>query len=139
MTEADNLKFSKNLRAKGAYERYDNYDAIEVSTYKEIPSDYKVIMGVPITFLDKYSPEQFEILGWTRGAIEFEAHPTKRYVNAKQMKPNGTISNGGKVNTGPNIIRKTKPEKTYYVADNADGYIEQLYMRILIRHRCPSI
>jgi len=139
MTEADNLKFSKNLRAKGAYERYDNYDAIEVSTYKEIPSDYKGIMGVPITFLDKYSPEQFEILGWTRGAIEFEAHPTKRYVNAKQMKPNGTISNGGKVNTGPNIIRKTKPEKTYYVADNADGYIEQLYMRILIRHRCPSI
>ncbi len=139
MTEADNLKFSKNLRAKGAYERYDNYDAIEVSTYKEIPSDYQGIMGVPITFLDKYSPEQFEILGWTRGAIEFEAHPTKRYVNAKQMKPNGTISNGGKVNTGPNIIRKTKPEKTYYVADNADGYIEQLYMRILIRHRCPSI
>lgn len=139
MTEADNLKFSKNLRAKGAYERYDNYDAIEVSTYKEIPSDYKGIMGVPITFLDKYNPEQFEILGWTRGAIEFEAHPTKRYVNPKQMKPNGAISNGGKVNTGPNIIRKTKPEKTYYVADNADGYIEQLYMRILIRHRCPSI
>ena len=139
MTEADNLKFSKTLKGKGSYDRYDNYDAIEVSTYKEIPSDYSGIMGVPITFLDKYSPEQFEILGWTRGAIEFEAHPTKRYVNPKQIKPNGTVSNGGKVNTGPNIIRKTKPEKTYYVADNADGYIEQLYMRILIRHRRPNL
>lgn len=138
MTEADNLKFSKNLRSKGAYERYDNYDAIEVSTYKEIPSDYPDAMGVPITFLDKYSPEQFEILGWTRGAIEFEAHPTKRYENPKQIKPDGTISNGGKVNTGPNILRNTKPEKTHYIADNADGYIEQLYMRILIRHRHRS-
>jgi hypothetical protein len=63
MTMADNLKFSKNLRGRAAYDRYVNYDAIEVGTYKEIPSDYDGIMGVPVTFLDKYNPDQFEIVG----------------------------------------------------------------------------
>lgn len=63
MTMADNLKFSKNLRGKAAYDRYENFDAIEVGTYKEIPSDYDGIMGVPVTFLDKYNPDQFEIVG----------------------------------------------------------------------------
>src|SRR5687767_1720353 len=63
MSMADNLKFSKNLRGKAAYDRYENFDAIEVATYKEIPSDYDGIMGVPVTFLDKYNPDQFEIVG----------------------------------------------------------------------------
>ncbi len=60
---AENLKFSKNLRGKSAYYHYDNYDAIEVGTYKEIPSDYEGVMGVPVTFLDKYNPDQFEVVG----------------------------------------------------------------------------
>ena len=45
------------------YPKYDNYDAIEVGKTKDIPMDYNGIMGVPITFLDKYCPEQFEIVG----------------------------------------------------------------------------
>ena len=45
--------------------RYDNYDAIEVGKVKDIPVDYAGVMGVPITFLDKYNPEQFEIIGGT--------------------------------------------------------------------------
>jgi hypothetical protein len=45
------------------YPKYDNYDAIEVSTYKDIPTDYDGAMGVPITFIDKYNPDQFEIVG----------------------------------------------------------------------------
>lgn len=45
------------------YPKYDNYDAIEVSKVTKIPMDYDGVMGVPITFLDKYCPEQFEILG----------------------------------------------------------------------------
>lgn len=45
------------------YPRYDNYDAIEVSRYKDIPMEYDGAMGVPITFLDKYNPDQFEIVG----------------------------------------------------------------------------
>ena len=65
MTMSDNLKFSKHKEIKGkeTYDRYDNYDAIEVPFTDAIPSDYDGVMGVPISFLDKYSPEQFEILG----------------------------------------------------------------------------
>lgn len=51
--------------ASADYSRYDNYDAIEISKTKEIPMDYEGVMGVPITFLHKYNPEQFEILGAT--------------------------------------------------------------------------
>jgi hypothetical protein len=135
MTMAENLKFDRNMQGKVAYEKYDNYDAIEIPTYKAIPSDYAGAMGVPITFLDKYNPDQFEILGWTRGTDEFEARPTKRYVNPKQVKSDGSVSNGGKLNTGPNLVRQTKPTKTYYTADNTSGYLEQLYMRIIIRRK----
>ena len=86
MTMAENLKFSKNLRGKAAYDRYVNYDAIEVGTYKEIPSDYDGMMGVPITFLDKYNPDQFEILGTNDNGLvddEFKTTPglTKRFVD----------------------------------------------------------
>jgi hypothetical protein len=65
MTMADNLRYNKKLRGTMAYQRYDNYDAIEVPFTEAIPSDYDGAMGVPITFLDKYNPEQFEILGAT--------------------------------------------------------------------------
>lgn len=65
MTMGDNLKFSKHkeIRGKEAYDKYDNYDAIEVPYTDAIPSDYDGVMGVPISFLDKYCPEQFEIVG----------------------------------------------------------------------------
>jgi hypothetical protein len=64
---ADNLKFSKHreIRGKKAYDKYDNYDAIEVPFTDAIPNDYDGVMGVPISFLDKYNPEQFEIIGGT--------------------------------------------------------------------------
>ena len=68
MTMADNLKFSKHkeIREKG-YQKYDNYDAIEVPFTDAIPSDYKEGMGVPISFLDKYNPDQFEIIKFRKG------------------------------------------------------------------------
>lgn len=47
------------------YPKYDNYDAIEVPVVNDIPDDYMGVMGVPITFMDKYCPEQFEIIGAT--------------------------------------------------------------------------
>lgn len=67
MTAAENLRFSrhKDIRGRPAYARYDNYDALEVPYVDAIPSDYGGAMGVPVTFLDKYCPEQFEILGCT--------------------------------------------------------------------------
>ncbi|MCC6660955.1 MAG: adenine-specific methyltransferase EcoRI family protein [Phycisphaerales bacterium] len=48
---------------RARFPEYDNYDAIEVSTYKDIPADYKGVMGVPVTFLEHHNPDQFEILG----------------------------------------------------------------------------
>ena len=67
MTMSDNLKFSKHkeIRGKESYEKYDNYNAIEVPYTDAIPDDYDGVMGVPISFLDKYCPEQFEVVGAT--------------------------------------------------------------------------
>lgn len=69
MTMADNLKFSKHkeIKGKAAYSHYDNYEAIDVPFVDAIPSDYKGEMGVPITFLDKYNPDQFEIIRFRKG------------------------------------------------------------------------
>lgn len=63
MTEMENRKFSKHpgIRDFG-YQEYDNYEAIEVPRVEAIPSDYEGVMGVPITFLGKHNPDQFEIL-----------------------------------------------------------------------------
>lgn len=121
------------------YPTYDNYDAIEVSRYTDIPYDFDGAMGVPITFLDKYNPDQFEILGWTRGRAEFEARPTKRYVNARQINPDGTESNGGKINTGAALlVAQRPPTGTAYVADGVDGYLVQTYRRMIVRNRTPG-
>ena len=62
MTMEDNLRFNKKLKGQNGYFHYDNYDAIEVPYTECIPSDYEGTMGVPISFLDKYCPEQFEII-----------------------------------------------------------------------------
>ena len=81
MTMADNLRFSKHKEIKGkvSYDHYDNYDAIEVPFTDAIPSDYDGVMGVPISFLDKYCPEQFEILGITDRGNEWGLK-TKEYI-----------------------------------------------------------
>jgi hypothetical protein len=68
MTEADNIKFSRHSGVKDVgYQKYENYDAIEVPRTEAIPSDYKGVMGVPISFLHKYNPEQFEIVRFRHG------------------------------------------------------------------------
>jgi hypothetical protein len=89
MTKADNLKFNKKMKDRTDYDKFDNYDAIEVPFTNAIPSDYDGVMGVPISFLDKYSPEQFEILGLAAGNIKGLAGiPSKigkdgPYINGK--------------------------------------------------------
>lgn len=74
MTMSDNLKYSKHKEIKGkeSYARYDNYDAIEVPFTDAIPSDYDGVMGVPISFLDKYCPEQFQVLECHEPCIDVE-------------------------------------------------------------------
>jgi len=109
MTMADNLKFSrhKELRGKDSYEQYENYDAIEVPYTDAIPSDYEGAMGVPISFLDKYCPEQFEILGIGLELANMD-------IIKKKL---------GKLNGGPRL----------YVERN--GELVRLYERILIRKK----
>jgi hypothetical protein len=88
MKEVDIIKFVTNK----PFDKYDNYDAIEVSLVKNIPSDHKGVMGVPVSFLDKYSPEQFGILGASdNGAVDdkyklphFKKH-NEPYVNGQKQ------------------------------------------------------
>jgi len=83
MTVEDNLRFSKHKQIKGktTYDRYDNYDAIEVPFTDAIPSDYDGVMGVPISFLDKYNPDQFEIVGTTESNDPDNACRTRVYTS----------------------------------------------------------
>ena len=73
MTMAENLKHSKHkeIRERKKYLHYENYDAIEIPYTDAIPSDYDGVMGVPISFLDKYCPEQYVILGITDRGNEY--------------------------------------------------------------------
>ena len=118
------------------YPDYDNYAAIEVPRVHLIPGDYPGVMGVPITFLDKYCPSQFEILGLGSGRCEFDraAWPVKRYVNAVQHNADGSVQNGGKANTRPCILCDTN-YFPYYTANNLQGCVRCTYARILIRRK----
>lgn len=135
MSMADNLRFNKKFKGKKSYDRYDNYNAIEVPFTDAIPSDYKGVMGVPISFLDKFNPDQFVIVGLTSGRDEFECIPTKKYKNPKQHNPNGSKSNGSKANTRATIKLNRKPTGIYYTAENVDKPLSIVYARILIKHK----
>lgn len=88
MTMEDNIKFSKHTEVKGReYQKYENYDAIEVPFADAIPSDFDGEMGVPISFLDKYSPEQFEIIGQTQGDSGKELGLIPFDRNHKKLNP----------------------------------------------------
>lgn len=120
------------------YPTYDNYDAINVDKVSEIPCDYDGFMGVPITFLDKFNPEQFEILGYTGGLgwnERNEVKTSKEYLDCKQHNPDGSITSGGKVNTGAALYYTDIPAQRYYTASNCDGYLLRTYGRILIRKK----
>jgi hypothetical protein len=98
MTEADNIKFSKHKEVKSrGYLKYDNYDAIDVPFTDAIPSDYTGLMGVPISFLSKYNPEQFEIVGSFNAGEHGEAigaTKTQILVKGKPLMWNGPVVAG---------------------------------------------
>jgi hypothetical protein len=127
MTMADNLKFSKHkeIKGKAAYDRYDNYDAIEVPFTDAIPSDYDGAMGVPITFLDKYNPEQFEIVGTTESNDPDNACRTRVYTSRECQ----------------DAYRNRFGTPGVYDL-NASGVVNgvKVFKRVLIRHRrTPAI
>lgn len=133
MTMERNLKFlsHKDFHAKLGYRQYDNYDAIEIPYTDTIPSDYSGVMGVPISFLDKYCPAQFEILGitktWFGGA-------RKIYPEQIEVDKKGRRKRVKKLNDGAALqIEKPPVGETYYLVD--DRLYQQAYARILIRKR----
>lgn len=112
------------------YPHYDNYDAINVDKVADIPDDYGGPMGVLITFLDRYNPDQFEILGIAK---TWFGAATKTYLPQVQISGSGKRSQVTKLNDGP-VLRIDGPiKKTHYTVD---GYhYRQVYARILIRNR----
>lgn len=137
MSMNDNIKFGKSLDGK-AYPKYDNYDAIEVAKVETIPSDHEGIMGVPISFLSKHNPDQFEIMGSTQRGCHSRVPDLKKYDDYREYRPDGspTGSSGGKTNENPNLERNDG--KNHYFM-NPDGHVVQsAYTRIFIRNRKPS-
>jgi hypothetical protein len=119
MTEGENVKFSKHKELRGVgYSRYDNYDAIEVPFVDAIPRDWEGVMGVPITFLDRYNPDQFTIIGLSR--YTKTQGMSKEFVDAYYASgQTGQISPG-------------HPDLCYY---DPSGRPVVPYMRVLIRQK----
>jgi hypothetical protein len=118
MTMNDNLKFNKKMEGKKSYDQYDNYPAIEVPFTNAIPSDYDGVMGVPITFLDKYSPEQFKIV------------ELSRYTKTQGMSKEFVDQYYKSGQTG--AISEGHPDLCYY--DHNERPVVP-YMRVLIKLR----
>ena len=135
MTMADNIKFSKHKEVRGVgYRKYDNYDAIEVPFTDAIPGDYDGVMGVPVSFLDKYCPEQFEIIGSEK---QNEGIRIKIYPEQIQVETSGKRSRVTKLNDGAAILLPEAPSGvTYYQID--DAAYAQVYKRIFIRAKRPK-
>ena len=119
MKESDVIRYG----TKKPFDKYDNYDAIEVSSVKYIPNDYQGIMGVPVSFLDKYSPEQFEIVGMCENE---DLYKLKTRVYTNQEKKDAYFAKFRKqgqydLNASGVIIE--------------NGLLEKVYQRILIRHK----
>ena len=109
------------------YPHYDNYEAINVNKVADIPEDWAGAMGVPISFLDKHNPEQFEILGTSdNGIVDAKIKTTpglrKKFVD-------DYYASGG---TGS--YREGNPTAGYY----KDGVAKMAYKRIFIRNRKPE-
>ena len=117
------------------YPTYDNYDVIEVSETKNIPCDYYGIMGVPTTFLNKYNPKKFEILGCSQRNCHDLIPDTKKYNDYYEMKQNGqkTGSTGVKTNENPVIVGNDGIHN-YYV-NNEGREVQSLSTRIFIRRK----
>ena len=117
MTERENIKYSRHKEVRGVgYRRYINFDGIEVPYVDAIPSDYDGVMGVPISFLDKFCPEQFEIVGMSLDLAEARDEIRDWYLARPEEKQ-----------------KRTGNDTFYYRDDN--GNPVRLYDRLAIRFR----
>lgn len=123
MSMADNRKFNKRLTGKPAYVEYENYDAIEVPVTNAIPNEYEDVMGVPISFLDKYSPDQFEIVGMCENKDLYKLK--SKFYSTEECKQ-AYFDKFGK--------KGTYDLNASGVVDH-DGLLVKVYQRILIKHK----
>lgn len=132
MTMEDNIKNSKYKTVKGhKYQEYVNYDALEVPYVDAIPSDYYGIMGVPITFLDKFDTTQFKIIGFSRFSYDV---PEKKVnlVGYKEYKPDGTPTGKRLTKTrGPLLVGGLEGRNVY--RDDLGNELRLPYERIFIQ------
>jgi hypothetical protein len=113
------------------YPSYDNFDAIDVGRAEDIPANYHGPMGVPVTFLAKHNPDQFEILGVTKTWVGLA---TKTYPTQVQVSANGKKSDVTKLNDGAVLKVDSPPHgKTYYTVGK-NLYV-QLYPRVIIKRK----
>ena len=125
----EKMPFWKNY-TPDEYPAYDNYDAINVDRVANIPDDWDGVMGVPITFLNRHNPDQFEILGITK---TWYGAATKTYPPQVQISQSGKRSEVTKLNDGPALRVDGPVEKTHYMV-GGNHYIQK-YARILIRRK----
>lgn len=120
------------------YPKYDNYDAINVDKTSEVPMDYDGIMGVPITFFDKYNPDQFDIIGLLQSSTDEQAGtPNLRYYNDfKEMRQDMTYTgaSGGKANGNPVLAGKSQKGNFLYNPKTGE-YVHSVYARIVIKRK----
>lgn len=124
--------------AKERYPHYDNYDAINVGKVADIPIDYQGVMGVPITFLDKYNPEQFEIVGLLNSSSESLAgiKELRIYDEFKEVKQDGSFTKAtGKKTRGNPVINGKAKSGNYYINPNTGECVHSTYARILIHKK----
>jgi len=115
------------------YPKYDNYDAVEVSEVSEIPVDHDGVMGVPITFLNRHNPDQFEIVGIAK---TWFGAASKTYPKQTQVDRNGR-RDVTKLNDAPALKVNTKPKTgTYYIV-NGEFFVAT-YVRILIKKKVAA-
>ena len=127
----EKMRLGKKYNKKD-YPKYDNYDAIEVGKVKDIPKDYDGVMGVPITFLSKHNPKQFEILGVSNRECHDNFPDTRRYDKYWECKPNGkeTGASGKKINENP-VVLGNNGKNNY--CTNGKREVQTKYQRIFIR------
>ena len=132
MAMSANIRYSKHKEIKGkGYLHYDNFDAIEVPYSDAIPSDYEGMMGVPITFFDKYCPEQFEIVGITQSWFGMASKIYPKQIQVSKTCKKTTVT---KLNDGAAIELPGPDEgEVYYIVDG--HYYTKAYARILIRKK----
>ena len=121
------------------YPMYDNFDAIDVGQTAVIPTDYDGVMGVPVTFLDKYCPEQFEIIGLSQIGCHDLLPDTKKYNNYKEViraTDEPTKASGGKTNENA-VLKGRGTKKTYYLGPNGET-VHSEAKRIFIRNKHPQ-